>query len=431
MLIPPGLKSVIPDGISSFMPEDRGEAVDRDPRQNRQFRRWTASKFVALDYQADIIDGLLARAGTAEGTGMVMLPTGAGKTSTAVAAVLRDLRSVQSTEAIVVWIAPQVELLSQAAGTFERIWAAGEGPDSIDVLYCRSVAKPPTSERPAVLLATPLVASKYIQSHGLADRVRYLVFDEAHHLGAERFGAAWRELSCGSPSRRLALGLSATPIRSEGSRFGELESALDRRIFYPKRLLPDPAATLTARGVLAELDFQLVSGVPSHSARIERSDDATKVLTAEPEYWMACVKCAAECRAGLFVYCPDRASARLFTAHLRAIGVSAEYVDGEDSYGVRIAAMERFRDGRTSVLVNVQLLLEGIDAPSAAAALVTYPIQSEIRRSQIVGRVMRGRALGGTSRATILCASRHMLLQMQGAVRNTDYGGYWSRGIAL
>jgi superfamily II DNA or RNA helicase len=431
MLIPPGLRDVIPPGISAFLSSSSSGSGDRDPRQDRQFRRWASPAFAPFDYQADVIGGLIARAGTAEGIGMLMLPTGAGKTSTAVATVLRDLKSLQSTDALVVWIAPQIELLSQAAGSFERVWAAGEGPDSVDVSFPRSSADAPADGRPAVLLSTPLAAAKFIHNHGLAARVRYLVFDEAHHLGAERFGEAWRQLVHSSPSMRLVLGLSATPTRSESSTFSDLEDALDRRVFYPKKLLPDPAATLTARGVLAEVALRLVPGVPAHCARFDRTDDALKALTGEPDYWMACIQCAADFHSRLIVYCPERTSGRLFAAHLRAIGVSAEYIDGEDSYGARIAVLERFRDGRTSVLVNVQLLLEGIDAPSAAGALITYPIQSTIRLSQIVGRVMRGTLLGGTSTATVMCANPNMLAQLQGAVRNSDYGGYWSRGVAL
>lgn len=431
MLIPPALKDVIPAGVGVHLSSDVAVNKSRDPRQDRRLRRWSSSAFVPLDYQVDIIDGLLARAGTPEGSGMLMLPTGAGKTATAVAAVLRDLKALQSADALVVWIAPQVELLSQAAGAFERVWASGEGPDSVDVLYCQSGGDPPARDRPVVLLATPLSASRFIERHVLSDRVRYMVFDEAHHLGAERFGGAWRQLAAATTSRRLLLGLSATPTRSESSRFADLEAAMDRRVFYPRRLLPDPTATLTARGVLAKLAFELVSGMPVHSLRGERSDDALKALTADPDYWMACIQCALECPSGLFVYCPDRASGRLFAAHLRAIGVSAEYIDGDDSYSVRVAALERFRDGRTSVVVNVKLLLEGIDAPAARAALVTYPIQSEIRVSQIMGRVMRGSALGGTDAATVWGASPHMLSQMQGIVRNSDYSGYWARGVAL
>ncbi len=431
MLIPPGLRNVIPARINWQSPNSGSFGEDRDPRQDRQFRRWTSSAFTPFDYQADIISGLLSRAGTAEGTGMLMLPTGAGKTSTAVAAVLRDLKALQSPDALVVWIAPQVELLSQAAGTFERVWAAGEGPDSLDVLFHRANVEPPPRGRPSVVLATPLSAAKFVKSHGLSERVRYLVFDEAHHLGAERYGEAWRRLVHDSPSIRLALGLSATPTRSENATFADLEDALDRRVFYPKKLLPDPIATLTVRGVLAEVAIRQVDGVPAHCASFDRIDDASKVLTGDPDYWMACIQCAAEFRSRLIVYCPERTSGKLFAAHLRAIGVHAEYIDGDDSYGVRVATLERFRDGRTTVLVNVQLLLEGIDAPAAAGALITFPIQSAIKVSQIVGRVMRGTALGGTHTSLVMCANPKMVSQLQGAARHSDYGGYWSRGVAL
>lgn len=431
MLIPPALRDVIPAKVDRF-PANLGPAgEDPDPRRDRQLRRWSPTIFAPFDYQEQVISGLLRLAETDRVTGMLMLPTGAGKTSTAAATVLRDLRRTGDNDAMLIWIAPQVELLAQAASAIERVWAAGEGPDSLDIAFCRSTANPPKPGRPSVVLSTPLVAERFVTRHDLSSRVHYLVFDEAHHLGAEKFDQSWGRLKGMSPKMRIALGLSATPTRSETATFATLSNALDGKVFYPKALLPNPIVTLTQRGVLARVSFESVRGVPAHCARLERPEDVTRALTGDPDYWMACVTCVKDFAKPMIVYCPERGSARLFVAHLRSIGVEAEYLDGDDSYGVRIATLERFRDGQTKVLVNVQLLLEGIDAPSAAGALITYPIQSSIRLSQIAGRVMRGTALGGTSTATVFCVTEKMVNELRSLCVSGDYGAYWTRGVAF
>lgn len=429
--IPPSLRDVFPPAAVGTASNLGAAGLERDPRNDRQLRRWAPVRFVPFDYQEDIIAGLRNLAGTDQRLGMLMMPTGSGKTSTVAAALLRDMKSTDSADALIVWIAPQLELLAQAASAIERVWASGEGPDSLDILFLKSSTAPPNTGRPAVILATPLSAASFLQRNNLLHRAEYLVFDEAHHLGAERFGSAWRDLVSRATRNRLALGLSATPTRTVQASFSELEASLGNRIIYPKRLLPDPVATLTSRGVLSTVSFQAVQGIPAHCRAASRAMDAQKMLTSDPDYWLACVECAQAFGKPLIVYCPDRLSGSLFACHLRHIGVNAEYIDGDDAYSIRIAALERFRDGRTSVLVNVHLLLEGVDAPSASGALLTYRIQSEIRLSQVVGRVMRGSALGGTDAATVACADIDLVRQLSRGAHTRDFGAYWSRGVAV
>ena len=81
--------------------------------------------------------------------------------------------------------------------------------------------------------------------------------------------------------------------------------------------------------------------------------------------------------------------------------MEAEYLDGKTPNALRFGILERFRNRETRVLVNVALLLEGVDCPAAEALVLTYPVRHAERLKQMVGRVLRGPAVGGTDECRV------------------------------
>lgn len=433
MLVPAALRSVIPKNVARMEVNDGATGSIRHERQDRQLRRWESVHFQPFDYQRDFVSGLLTQVRrSAPCIGMLMLPTGAGKTSTATQLVLKDMREQGNSKAVTIWLAPQLDLLLQAAETVERVWMAGEGPASLDIRFVTGKSLQITGGRPTVLMATPMSAANFVRAMPDSTAIQYVVFDEAHHLGAERFADAWSNILSSAPHLRFAIGLSATPMRGDESSFNDLHRALGSRLYFPQRLMPDPVSALVKRGVLSRVTVKMVKDIPHYCS--DASSSAASVsgaLTADSEYWSACISAAQNFGKSLIVYCPDRSSGSLFAGHLRATGIAAEFVDGSDDWGTRIAILERFRDQTTRVLVNVQLLLEGIDAPAAEGALITYRIQSPVRLAQIVGRVMRGKMVGGTATSTILCSDRAVAKAIGDPNSSRDYNAYWSHGIGL
>jgi ATP-dependent helicase IRC3 len=433
VLIPAALQGIIPKEVAEIEVNDGTTGSIRHERQDRQLRRWESARFQPFDYQLDFVSGLLSQVRrSAPCVGMLLLPTGAGKTSTAAQLLLKDMREQRNGDAVTIWIAPQLDLLQQAAETIERVWMTGEGPGSLDIRFVTGKSLQVTGGRPTVLMATPMSAANFVGAMQDSTAIQYLIFDEAHHLGAERFADAWTDITNSAPQLRFALGLSATPMRADESSFNELHRVLGSRLFFPKRLMPDPVSALIERGVLSRVTVGIVKDVPHYCSNANASlTSVSGALTADSDYWTACVSTAQNFGKSLIVYCPDRSSGRLFAGHLRATGIAAEFVDGSDDWGTRIAILERFRDGSTRVLVNVHLLLEGIDAPAAEGALITYRIQSPVRLAQIVGRVMRGTMVGGTATSTILCSDRAVAKAIGDPNSSRDYNAYWSHGIGL
>ena len=58
--------------------------------------------------------------------------------------------------------------------------------------------------------------------------------------------------------------------------------------------------------------------------------------------------------------------------------------------------LDAFRDGQIRVLCCVQLLTEGFDLPNIGAVLLARPTMSTLLLTQMIGRGLRGPAVGGS-----------------------------------
>jgi len=78
-----------------------------------------------------------------------------------------------------------------------------------------------------------------------------------------------------------------------------------------------------------------------------------------------------------------------FQAFRRYVGEDIRKIDDDTPEEERSAAVEDFRRGVYSKLLNVMILTEGTDIPSADCAVLCRPCQSEVLLTQIVGRPLR------------------------------------------
>ena len=201
----------------------------------------------------------------------------------------------------------------------------------------------------------------------------------------------------------FGIGLSATPERRDAREDHLLHRAFDGVVYCSSTLGKQPVRSLVEQKVLSVPEFQMIHKVPRYS-RFRGPEDkrSLRTLVTDSDRWNAIVDCIANREPGRIVtYALDRQHGRALTRHLRSIGVSAEYLDGETRIDGRIGILERFREGRTRVLVNVALLIEGVDCPAADALVLTYPVRHGAQLQQMVGRVLRGPAFGGTEKCRI------------------------------
>lgn len=379
--------------------DSRGVRIGRTP-DIVELRRWGRT-YRPFEFQSEIIEGLLGALEGGPVVGLIALPTGSGKTRTAAWTCLRAMSEYHGKECIAVWLAPQKELVDQAAEAMQAAWWSGQGPDSLDVRVVRRSQDLALGARPTCLCLTPSMARAVM--HAVTKRaVGVVVFDEAHHAAAAMFSRVWKTLRVRARPR-LAIGLSATPSRRDPRENQLMRDAFDGIVYCSATLGFQPVRKLIARGVLSAPRFRLIPDVPDF-ARHRGPEDlrVLKELVSDPDRWRAVIECLLKRESGQTVlYALDRVHGRAITHHLRSLGVEAEYLDGKTPNPLRFGILERFRNRETRVLVNVALLLEGVDCPAAEALVLTYPVRHAERLKQMVGRVLRGPAVGGTDECRV------------------------------
>ena len=98
-------------------------------------------------------------------------------------------------------------------------------------------------------------------------------------------------------------------------------------------------------------------------------------------------------------------------ALFRKEGIASDYVVSsirDMATGVTISREDNarkeqaYRDGKLQVLINVNILTEGVDFPKTGTVFLARPTVSTILMTQMVGRALRGPAAGGTDTAYIV-----------------------------
>jgi len=343
-----------------------------------------------FDYQRDLSEQVVDLV-QQRGTGLLALPTGAGKTRTAVVGLLSAY--ARSDAARTVWLAPSIELVDQAAQTFESVWREfGTVPDVV----LERGREPPVGG-PSVWLTTPqsiYSRGKRRRNVGSWDTV---VFDEAHQLGARTFRGAVDFLRPpAEPGHTSLLGLSATPGRLNPDETEDLVDMFKGNLLRSRRLAPNPIRALQRRGVLARLDFQ-------------------KLKPAEPggmvgRFRSAAVVARDAVAAGgrMLAFAGNVPEAIVFSEVLTAVGISARALHSKHTEWERRAILQSFQRGDLRGIVNQRLLATGYDCPGVTDLILLAKIGSPILFEQIVGRGARGPRIGGSATAVIWDFDDHL-----------------------
>lgn len=291
----------------------------------------------------------------------LILPTGAGKTRTALRIVLMMLEKSRDPKAPVYWVTHRRNLREQAYRELQKLIA--EGHEQITAERLTELAN--RIKFVMVGNLTPLL-------EGAAVKPTLIVVDEAHHAAAPSYGPVFA-----NPWSAPVLLLTATPNRSDSLPIGIDEIAFT--ITY--RELAERRAVLTPKFLdLPVENFDWSSEAVDDLADyiIDRTtSEFTKVLVLAPR-----VDRVEEFYRALLDRLPDD-----HPLELSDLG----YVHGTgNSLGIgNEDFLARFSNKPRAVLISAQLLLEGFDDPGINTVVLTYPSTSVIRLMQAAGRCVR------------------------------------------
>jgi ATP-dependent helicase IRC3 len=359
-------------------------------------------------------------------SGLLVLPTGGGKTMTAVRWALKNVINQNKK---VLWIAHRHELLKQAIATVEKNAFADVVPDKKEFKY-RIISG--MHDRPVNIKNDDdiIVASKDSLNHGIAYLSRWievnkdnivLIIDEAHHATAKSYRKIIDLLEKTNKTNFHLLGLTATPYRTSESERGLLAQLFKDGITYGIDL-----KTLIGRRFLADPVFEEINTKIDLSKELTDKDikniQAFDNLPEDVASEIAKSSVRNNLIVNQYIRNQDKYGQMLLFAinvnHAIALssifkssGISSDFVVSSirDAYtGVTISneeneeKLKRFREGKIKVLINVNILTEGTDLPNVQSVFLTRPTTSTILMTQMIGRALRGLEAGGTEKAYIV-----------------------------
>ncbi|MCA9168131.1 MAG: DEAD/DEAH box helicase family protein [Planctomycetales bacterium] len=374
-----------------------------------------------------------ADANDAPSGGILVLPTGGGKTFTACHFLCRKMLSSGFK---VLWLAHTHHLLEQAYYGLERLTGLVAEPQrelrarvvsgTIGHFPIRSIQ----ASDDFIVASLQSVSNAVRNNHksiddfiASANGKLCVVFDEAHHAPAPSYRGLLEQLRARVANLRL-LGLTATPTYTDEKKRGWLKKLFPQGILYqvtPKELM---AAGILSRPILEEAatdvepdftDRDYDQWVGTHRDLPESIVTSLASNRNRNEVIANCYVAQRE-RYGKTIIFADRweQCEQLCEAlALRGVRAGAIYshVDapthGVEARRRRTAAenhqvLSDFRNGDLEVLVNIRMATEGTDVPSVQTVFLTRQTTSQILLTQMIGRALRGPRFGGTESAYIV-----------------------------
>ena len=320
-------------------------------------------------YQQDAVDQLRAAFLAGHRAVLFVLPTGGGKT---VVFCHIAQQAAERGKRIAVLV-HRIELLEQAS---RSLAALGVRHGLIATGRAMNLAAP-------VQVASVGTLARRLQQLP-ADLFQLLVVDEAHHSNAGQWSQIIRHFGAAH-----LLGVSATPVRSDGRGLGE---------FYSQLVLGPSAAWLTANGFLAPARvFAPPSGFEAQQLRQRLGDyDLNQAASA-----LGRARILGDAVSHYRQHLPGQSAIGFCcsVAHAQAVatafcsqGITAACIDGSLETRRRGQLLEQLANGEIQVLTSCALIGEGVDVPSVGGCILLRPTQSEALHLQMIGRCLRPQA---------------------------------------
>ena len=410
-------REVLPDGVEApecFQPDPRlggrlrapaieyrralagllraGVAVEDEARAYEELELKPRVEREPFPHQAQALEAWLA----GRRRGVVVLPTGAGKSYVAVMAIAQTGRSA-------LIVAPTIDLMTQwmnlLSTQFGDELVGGLGGGLNDV-------------RP---LTVTTYDSAYIHMPRLGGRFGLIVFDECHHLPGPSYVQA---AECAIAPFRL--GLSATPDRNDG-RHLVLDRLIGPRVY--ERGIRELSGQYLAEYEVARMRVHLT---PEERAEHDRCRGlyrqflaSSQIRISSPQGWSRFIQESSRSRAGRRAWLAWREQKRIALQCAAKMSLLSDLLwqhredplivftaDNDTVYEIsrrhlipaithqtptdeRRWILQAFNEGRLPAVVTSKVLNEGVDMPAARVGIVLSGSGSVREHVQRLGRILR------------------------------------------
>lgn len=386
------------------------------------------SNIVLYNHQKEAMRALDKADAGGKFSGIVVLPTGGGKTITASYWLTKN---AIDKHAKVLWIAHRKQLLEQAYAAFERCATQdllpGVAEYNMRIVSGEHDETTLISAEDDVLIVMrnslqndPTVLGKWLWNYS---GIVYLVIDECHHAAAATYQKVYNYLLqwvAAKDGRDLkTIGLTATPYRTVESETWLLEKVFKDNILYKtdlqeliqKRILAKPILeeVYTNSSMGGELTEKEIKEINENDMIPELFAEEIAVNAKRNQIMVQTYYDYRKKYGKTIVFALNRAQAVDLSRRFANKGIKAEVVISK-GYNTQITLedednakkIELFKNGPLDVLINVMILTEGTDLPKTHTVFLARPTTSKILMTQMIGRALRGEAAGGTKEAYVV-----------------------------
>ena len=358
---------------------------------------------------------------------LLHMPTGAGKTRTAINIVCNYLK--ENTKSLTVWLAHTEELCQQAHDEFNKAWAiiGNKKTQSFKLFKDFRYDLEKISSGFVVMsldYAYSLTKKDQRKFFHLSRNTNFVVMDEAHMSIAKSYKQVLEILV--NKDTNL-LGLTATPGRAKitsdeneklASFFHKQKATLEVKGYK------NPVHYLQEKGYLAEVKNEKLETsidinkiftkkeLKAELIRIQLGQDLSTVfikkLSSHEKRTNMIIEKAIEENKGvknkIIIFAGSLDSANHIDKILKMEGIICALITGETNLSERRNNIELFKDSTSglNIIINYGVLTTGFDAPKANVAIIGRPTQSVTLYSQMIGRVMRGTKAGGNKECKVV-----------------------------
>jgi superfamily II DNA or RNA helicase len=383
---------------------------------------------------------------------MLHMPTGAGKTRTAMHLVSRHLNKIQN--GIVIWLVHGIELCTQASNEFRKAWSVlGERPMPIIEMWsgktgCKHLEVKesfqgsgrsidiekfdseiwPIDLKDAAIIASVESINRLLDTWEPAERikrtdnVRLIIFDEAHQAVATTYKRAIEMLG----TKASLLGLSATPGRRHHGDVGEADEGLvdlfgGNKVSLEIQGYSSPIEALIDQGYLAKLEKEKLEIANSNlnemeisairqklSSSLDVDEGFLRIVGLDGVRTMQIVEkvksLVGEGHKRIILFAPSIESSNLIANILKSMNVTAQSITAKTNQEDRKTFLYEYIIDSPGpyVLCNYGVLTTGFDAPKTSAVVIARPTTSIVLLSQMAGRAIRGVRVGGNKTAKMI-----------------------------
>jgi len=403
-----------------------------------------------LDYQFVIKQKALnfLTAGVELNKMLIHMPTGTGKTKTAMHTIIHHYNFNLRKDGLIIWMAHTTELLHQAYETFISAWKhIGNGDVTVYKLWGSFNIDVPDEpfngflfcgfqKLMSVARSNPNLFSKLVCDCTL------IVIDEAHKASAPETKSVIDGImtkKSGMRDRAL-IGLTATPGRKidDNTEINRLITMFDNkaitidteilnmvnltkfkaqnteperdiiRYFQDREILARiTRERLTYPNGLSETELQTIRIKATSNGYDDFTNEFLETIGRNKGRNMAILNKLIRLdqdKIPTIVFACSVEHGKLLSTALTLEGISNACVFGDMNSISRAQAIGRFKDrtDELNVLINYEVLTTGFDATNIKCVFITRPTQSVVLYSQMIGRGLRGVKMGGNAECLLV-----------------------------